>query len=274
MRDFPLKGRPSSDTLKEELGIRPRNESPDLMLRFTLASGMLLALAVPAAYGQQDITVQLPTWNVTTVGTTVSVPDGGSALLGGINRAREGSVSRGVPLLSNIPGVNRLFKNRAIGREVGASSMSIVPRIIVLEEEEFRQTGVSPETLAYLERQQQTAAFAAGVDPAVARKAQFLAANITRHDAGSTVAGQADTAPLLAVEDVRRQNRLAAEQRAREAAELLAEGRRARSEGKTNVARIYYRMAARQASGELLDEVAAQLASISDVDKGTALAER
>ena len=96
---------------------------------------------------QQNIAVQLPTFHVTTARTTVSVPDGGSALLGGVSRAREGAVSRGVPLLGKLPGAGRPFKNRAIGRDVDVSQMSVTARIIDLEEEELRQTGVSAQTL-------------------------------------------------------------------------------------------------------------------------------
>jgi hypothetical protein len=244
------------------------------MLRFLSTALLAGALLAPAGYAQQDITLQLPTWNVNTVGTTVTVPDGGTGLLGGISRAREGSVSRGVPLLSNIPGVNRLFRNQAIGRDVGTSAMTITPRIIILEEEEFRQTGISPETLAYLERQQQLAAVPAGVDPAVARKAQFLAANVARHDVARPVDNGAPSTSFAALDEVRRQNQLAAQQRAREATELFAEGQRAEGEGKANVARIYYRMAARQATGELLNEIAARLAAVDDVTEGTSLAGR
>ena len=40
-------------------------------------------------------TVQLPTFAITTVSTTVSVPDGGTVLLGGIKRLREGRAERG-----------------------------------------------------------------------------------------------------------------------------------------------------------------------------------
>ena len=44
-------------------------------------------------------TVQLPTFQVISVTTTVSVPDGGTVLLGGIKRLREGRNEFGVPLL-------------------------------------------------------------------------------------------------------------------------------------------------------------------------------
>ena len=89
----------------------------------------------------EGTTVQLPTFNFTTVSTTVSVPDGGTVLLGGIKRLSEGRNERGVPMLSKIPYINRLFRNIGIGRETQSLMMMVTPRIIIQEEEEFTQTG-------------------------------------------------------------------------------------------------------------------------------------
>jgi general secretion pathway protein D len=89
-------------------------------------------------------TVQLPTFEVITVATTVSVPDGGTVLLGGIKRLREGRNEFGVPLLSKIPYVDRLFRNVAIGRETDSLMMMVTPHIIIQEEEEER-LGVETE---------------------------------------------------------------------------------------------------------------------------------
>ncbi|MCH5375482.1 MAG: type II and III secretion system protein, partial [Planctomycetes bacterium] len=86
-------------------------------------------------------TVQLPTFNFTTVSTTVSVPDGGTVLLGGIKRLSEGRTERGVPMLNKLPYINRLFKNVGIGRDTQSLMMMVTPRIIIQEEEEFLQTG-------------------------------------------------------------------------------------------------------------------------------------
>ncbi|MEM8733226.1 MAG: hypothetical protein AAGG44_03330 [Planctomycetota bacterium] len=88
-------------------------------------------------------TVQQPSFANTSISTTVSVPDGGTILLGGIKRVREGRLERGVPILSKIPYVNRLFKNTAIGRETSTLMMTVTPRIIIQEEEE-RKYGVTP----------------------------------------------------------------------------------------------------------------------------------
>lgn len=81
-------------------------------------------------------TVQLPTFSFVTVTTTVSVPDGGTVLLGGIKRLSEGRNEFGVPLLNKLPYINRLFKNVGIGRETQSLMMMVTPRIIIQEEEE------------------------------------------------------------------------------------------------------------------------------------------
>ena len=81
-------------------------------------------------------TVQLPTFAFTTVTTTVSVPDGGTVLLGGIKRMSEGRDERGVPMLSKVPYINRLFKNVGIGRTTQSLMLMVTPRIIIQEEEE------------------------------------------------------------------------------------------------------------------------------------------
>jgi general secretion pathway protein D len=89
-------------------------------------------------------TVQLPTFSFTTVSTTVSVPDGGTILLGGIKRLSEGRNELGVPMLSKLPYINRLFKNVGIGRETQSLMMMVTPRIIIQEEEEENLLGTAP----------------------------------------------------------------------------------------------------------------------------------
>jgi len=98
------------------------------------------------ANGDQSVstegtTIQLPQFTFTTVTTTVSVPDGGTVLMGGIKRLSEGRNERGVPILSKLPYVNRLFKNVGIGRTTQSLMMMVTPRIIIQEEEEERTVG-------------------------------------------------------------------------------------------------------------------------------------
>lgn len=91
----------------------------------------------------EGTTVQLPSFAFVTVSTTVSVPDGGTVLLGGVKRLSEGRNEFGVPLLSKIPYLSRLFRNVGIGRETQSLLMMVTPRIIIQEEEE-QLLGIPP----------------------------------------------------------------------------------------------------------------------------------
>jgi type II secretory pathway component GspD/PulD (secretin) len=82
------------------------------------------------------LTIQRPIFEIVSVATTVSVPDGGTVLLGGIKRLREGRNMAGVPILNKIPYVSRLFKNTGVGRETQSLMLMVTPRIIIQEEEE------------------------------------------------------------------------------------------------------------------------------------------
>ena len=104
-------------------------------------------IQVPAAVGGSGLgggsaaingTIQLPRFNFTTVSTTVTVPDGGTVLLGGVKRLNEERKEFGVPVLSKTPLINRLFRNVGIGRVTSSLMLMVTPRIIILEEEEER----------------------------------------------------------------------------------------------------------------------------------------
>jgi type II secretory pathway component GspD/PulD (secretin) len=85
-----------------------------------------------------NTTINLPRFTVTTVNTTVTVPDGGTVLLGGVKRLNEQRLEFGVPVLSKVPLVDRLFRNVGIGRVTSSLMLMVTPRIIILEEEEDR----------------------------------------------------------------------------------------------------------------------------------------
>ena len=79
--------------------------------------GVLFAGLASQCYGQQVAqVVQLPTFQFFSVSTTVSVPDSGSSFLGGVKRAQYNGVSRGVPLVSKVPGLVDLPRRAASAR--------------------------------------------------------------------------------------------------------------------------------------------------------------
>src|SRR5262249_55529557 len=113
---------------------------------FTALNGFT-TIQVPAAVGGSGIgggssvvkgTIQLPNFSFSSVSTTVTVPDGGTVLLGGVKRMTENRTELGVPVLSKVPMINRLFRNVGIGRTTSSLMMMVTPRIIILEEEEER----------------------------------------------------------------------------------------------------------------------------------------
>ncbi|MGD0382783.1 MAG: hypothetical protein ABSA77_04615, partial [Thermoguttaceae bacterium] len=118
----------TSDTSTEGVQTTPNNSTKQNNIASTRVSG---------------VTVQLPSYSFVSVTTTVSVPDGGTVLLGGIKRLSEGRSEYGVPILDKIPYLNRLFKNVGVGRETQSLMMMVTPRIIIQEEEE-EKLGVTP----------------------------------------------------------------------------------------------------------------------------------
>jgi type II secretory pathway component GspD/PulD (secretin) len=86
--------------------------------------------------------IQEPTFTTVTVSTTVSVPDGGTVLMGGLKLLNEGRNEFGPPILSKIPYINRLFKNVGYGRDTTSLMLMVTPRIIINSEEELLATGV------------------------------------------------------------------------------------------------------------------------------------
>jgi type II secretory pathway component GspD/PulD (secretin)/tetratricopeptide (TPR) repeat protein len=88
--------------------------------------------------------LQQPNLTAITVMTTVSVPDGGTVVLGGVKTLVEARNEFGPPILSQIPYLSRLFRNTSYGRETRTLMIMVTPRIIINEEEEEQQVG-SPE---------------------------------------------------------------------------------------------------------------------------------
>jgi type II secretory pathway component GspD/PulD (secretin) len=82
--------------------------------------------------------IQQPAFTSLSVSTTVSVPDGGTVLMGGLKTLNEGRNEFGPPILSKIPYINRLWRNQGYGRDATSLMIMVTPRIIIPEEEEER----------------------------------------------------------------------------------------------------------------------------------------
>jgi type II secretory pathway component GspD/PulD (secretin) len=89
--------------------------------------------------------IQQPAVANVSIQTTVSIPDGGTVILGGLKTLSEGRNEFGPPVLSKLPYIDRLFRNVGYGREAQSLLLMVTPRVIVNSEEEERQTGVTSE---------------------------------------------------------------------------------------------------------------------------------
>ena len=199
------------------------------MRRFLFVTAAILLGDGSVALGQAPFaptTVQLPTFHVFTVQTTVSVPDRGGMTLGGISRGADGRVVLG-PL-----------GNRSGGSSRGASGVSATATII--DNHEIDE--------AILASGGKKAADALSV------KAAPIAAHV-KTSAASPAAGS--------VAAIRQQN--AGKEVARNAglADLYANAQKAEVGGKVSLARAYYGMVARQASGELKLRAEGRLAALA-----------
>jgi len=178
-------------------------------------------------------TVQLPTFSVFTVQTTVSVPDRGAAYLGGISRGREGATARGAGPLAL----------RGLGSERGTSGASVHATIT-------DHRALDAAVLA-----------AAAAKRTAPDKSLAKAAELVRH---------VEAAPVTSVAAIRAEKAADAAEVAHDAAEYFAKAEQAAQQGKAGVARIYYQMALRRDPAALKTVVAARLAALAATRPGTA----
>jgi hypothetical protein len=207
---------------------------------------VLVFLWLSPANGQ---VVQLPTFESFSISTTVVVPDRGTALLGGVDRAYYDSTWAGVPFLDKMPGLGRLFGNRSVTGGASSSSVSVTATIIDLQ-------AMDEAVLAEARRQG-----ASVEDSATARRAAFLARHVGRREsdsAGVTVPSR--PAPPGSGEAV--QNPVVGDS----AQACLELARRAEAAGRFGAARCQYDRAARMAQGELRQEALSRLAALRDME--------
>mgnify|MGYP006278653637 CR=1 FL=1 len=93
-------------------------------------------------------TIEAPELQLTEVRTTVSVPDRGTLLTGGQRIVEEVEIEAGVPVLSKIPVISRLFTNTSTVKDERTLLILVKPTVIVqseLEEENFPGLQTSPQ---------------------------------------------------------------------------------------------------------------------------------
>jgi len=79
-------------------------------------------------------TVQLPTVNVSQVSVTVCVPDKGTLMIGGLGSISKETLTTGIPILSKIPVLKRLFSRDQKNNKKSNLVILLKPTIIIKEE--------------------------------------------------------------------------------------------------------------------------------------------
>jgi general secretion pathway protein D len=136
----------SSDRKYVTLTLRPQLARILNIFTFTFASSQVTSGSTNTSTGDGAATqltgfgtIQQPELQITEVRTTVSVPDSGTLLIGGQTLAGEIEREAGVPVLSKIPFLKRLFTNRSVAKDDQVLLILVKPTIIIQREQEEKQ---------------------------------------------------------------------------------------------------------------------------------------
>jgi type II secretory pathway component HofQ len=197
-----------------------------------IASGAFSVTLVSMTNGTAKAqTVQLPVFHYFAASTSVMVPDGGTAFIGGVGSASSGSNSRRIPGLGGRP-----FANSATAGSTTGGGVSVSATI---------------QDLSELDQAVLSQAAATGKPT----PEQILATGKSSHVGKST-------APVSLAE-IRAQQSNQAETQDAEARDYFAQGEAAYASGKLGVAKVYYQMCLRRATGELLSDAKNKLKLIA-----------
>ncbi len=121
----------SSDKRYVTMNLRPGVAQPVGPLQVFPFSGGSSGAAAAA-----DAFIQLPNTQRQVIRTTVSVPDGGTLLIGGLKTAQEIEAEAGVPILSKIPVLKRLYSARNLVKDEQVLLILVKPKILIQREQE------------------------------------------------------------------------------------------------------------------------------------------
>ncbi|UCF42358.1 MAG: hypothetical protein JSV99_07050 [Planctomycetota bacterium] len=96
--------------------------------------------------GENVYTILFPETEISRVETRVSVPDGGTLLLGGQKLTAEVDKESGVPIVSKIPVIGRLFSNRSKVKDSKILLVLVKPTVILQEEVEAEVTAAMEDS--------------------------------------------------------------------------------------------------------------------------------
>jgi hypothetical protein len=187
-----------------------------------VAASLFLVLLAGGADLAAQTVLQLPSQHIFATNSSILVPDQGTALLGGVNSASSGRSQFG-----GLPGnTSRGFARQAGGVTVSAKihDFDAWDDALQAEAARRRKRGQSGSALA------------------------------------TTPAG--DSAPSASVAEIEQSKRAERPDPLREAEDFFARARQAQVDGKPRLARVYFQMAARRATGELKERALAEAAAV------------
>ncbi|MCH8966060.1 MAG: hypothetical protein IID43_00130 [Planctomycetes bacterium] len=96
----------------------------------------LQTFAFSGGTGALQAFIQLPVLSAQRLQTMVSIPDGGTLLIGGQKLASETEVEAGVPILSKIPILKRAYSARTLVKDEQTLLILVKPKILIHSEQE------------------------------------------------------------------------------------------------------------------------------------------
>ena len=116
--------------------LRPTTIELVEMTRVSIQSIQILDAANTTIVFSISLPIQFPVLQITKVRTTATIPDGGILLIGGLMQEIKFKATTGVPFLSNIPVLGRLFRWDVEDTEKRNMVIMVTARILMFDEEE------------------------------------------------------------------------------------------------------------------------------------------
>ncbi|MBI3828749.1 MAG: hypothetical protein HY291_04490 [Planctomycetes bacterium] len=127
----------SSDRRYVTMELRPTvtegTLQPSFIQSFTVLTGAQVTIVIPLTFP-----IDFPNLTIRRVRTTATVPDGGILLIGGLQRNVKFQMENGVPFLSDLPVLGRLFRWNTQDNSKSNLAIMVSPRIILFNEEEAK----------------------------------------------------------------------------------------------------------------------------------------
>lgn len=124
-----LKPTVSYDRKYITMDIRTGTATENVPVRFAVISNPLIPITLP---------IELPDLELRSVSTTVTVPDNGTLLFSGFVNDRKIATKSGIPFLSDLPVIGRIFSTNLKQRERRNLLIMLNSRVILFDEEEAK----------------------------------------------------------------------------------------------------------------------------------------